>query len=409
MNVESTSAIRSCTSCQICGAVCPTDAISIVIDENGFYRPVVSNQKCIDCSLCVRCCYKFDNEIQCGPDSGKGQLYAAWAKDTGIVDSTTSGGIADLLAASLIEKGYKCIGVSYDTTENIALSKIAFSKEEILSFRGSKYIQAYTLKAFKHLVKNHSKQRYAIFGLPCHIYAIDRFLTFRKDRTNHILIDLYCHGCPSINLWKKYVGGVIQKTQGNMVASVDFRSKARGWGRFCVSMEIIGDKGRVKYLSPKSGDSFYTMFFSDCVLNEACQDCKLRGSLEYPDIRLGDFWGDKFLSNNRGVSGITVCTERGMAIFEDIKGEISFSQESFSSFLPYQSYGKTYSVNLKTRQGLLNQLADPNITLHDVVYSYKRSLSFKGRVVLTLKNFAQLFPDPLITLLKRIVYHIKKR
>ena len=36
MNVLDKSALRECTSCQLCGAVCPKNAITLVEDEYGF-------------------------------------------------------------------------------------------------------------------------------------------------------------------------------------------------------------------------------------------------------------------------------------------------------------------------------------------------------------------------------------
>ena len=62
MNIHNPSAIRDCTSCQVCAAVCPKDAITIVLDEKGFYRPVIDD-KCVDCSLCTKVCYKY-NDIE---------------------------------------------------------------------------------------------------------------------------------------------------------------------------------------------------------------------------------------------------------------------------------------------------------------------------------------------------------
>lgn len=124
MNINDLSQLRPCTSCQMCGAVCPVAAITIQLNENGFYRPVVDDRKCIDCGLCVKSCYKFDDEIKITSDLGTKEIYAAWAKDNKTVESTTSGGIADLLARELIAQGYKCIGVIYDSEKTVQLVRL---------------------------------------------------------------------------------------------------------------------------------------------------------------------------------------------------------------------------------------------------------------------------------------------
>ena len=48
MNISDKSALRECTSCQMCAAVCPKDAIRIDLDESGFFRPYVNPDKCVD-------------------------------------------------------------------------------------------------------------------------------------------------------------------------------------------------------------------------------------------------------------------------------------------------------------------------------------------------------------------------
>lgn len=392
----------------MCSAVCPVEAISISLNKQGFYRPNVNYEKCIDCGLCVKSCYKFDKYICLTQNYDGKQLFSAWAKEKCVVESTTSGGVADLLAHELIKKGYKCIGVVYNNLENRAVAKVASSIQEILLFRGSKYIQAYSENALRELVKTHKNEKYAVFGLPCQIYSIHRFLNLRGSRDQHLLIDLYCHGCPSLNLWDKYVGEILRKIDGESVISVNFRSKVRGWGNFNIKVEVEGKTHPITYVSSRVNDPFYTMFFSDKILNDSCYSCMLRSTLEYTDIRLGDFWGNRFVSNHTGVSGITICSEKGMRAFDSIKCKLNFEEQSFDSFLPYQSYGKEYKYNKKIRDLLLTQLADKSLSLKQTVKTYKKNLYLKDRIVLEAKNIVKLLPNNLISYLKRTTYNLKK-
>ena len=130
-----------------------------------------------------------------------------------------------LLAGKLIESGYTCIGVTYDTVTNSAVGSVATTLEDTEAFRGSKYIQSLSVDAFKSLVKNHRKDKYAVFCLPCQIYAIDRYLREKGERDKHIFIDLYRHRCTSLNLWLKDVASILQKTEGT---GVDFGHKELG-------------------------------------------------------------------------------------------------------------------------------------------------------------------------------------
>ena len=319
MNILDSSAIRKCTSCQMCAAVCPKGAITIELDMNGFYRPIVDDNKCVDCSICTKVCYKFDTCISVSDNQKLNStiLYGGFVKDPGLLNKTTSGGIADLLAHQLVKDGYKCVGVVYDSENDNAKDIIACRENELKDFKGSKYIQSYTFSAFKEIVKTCKTEKYAIFGTPCHIYALDRYLKLKKVRDNFVLIDLYCHGCPSMNVWKKFIKDVKIKTRQSKIDYVNFRSKIKGWGSFYVVVVVVDGKP-IYYSSDDKNNDFYDLFFSDHILNEACHDCKLRSTLDYTDIRLGDFWGKQYVLNNKGVSAISLVSDRARSLFSEI-------------------------------------------------------------------------------------------
>ncbi|MDE6417094.1 MAG: Coenzyme F420 hydrogenase/dehydrogenase, beta subunit C-terminal domain, partial [Duncaniella sp.] len=176
-----------------------------------------------------------------------------------------------------------------------------------------------------------------------------------------------------------------------------------------VVVEVDGIPTPVTVVSPRVNDPFYTMFFSDRVLNDSCPDCKLRSTLEYTDIRLGDFWGDKFVDNHKGVSGVTVCSDRGMELFGSIAVDVECERQPFSSFIKYQSYGRDYRCDMSGRGELLALLADKDVKLSDVVAAYKRSLPLKSRLTLQAKNLIKLLPQGVISSVKGFVYKLRKK
>lgn len=391
MNVLSEKPIRECTSCQMCAAVCPADALSIHLDGDGFYRPFIDAGKCVDCGLCLKVCYKFDNNLKQTP-SDKLQdysLYSAWARDKGVRNQTTSGGIADILAKQFVAEGYKVIGVVYDTDTGRASHKVAGDAQTTDLFRGSKYIQSYSVDAFKEMVNTVKSEKYAIFGLPCQIYSIARYLENRGLRDNAILIDLYCHGCPSMLVWDKLSKEISQKTGFNKFQLVNWRSKIKGWGFFYI---VVVVDGKIVYKSSPYNDEFYHLFFSNLVLNTSCKDCILRSTLEYTDIRLGDFWGDKFKSNNKGVSGVSVVTNRGEYWFGRIKEEIKFNRELFADFLPTQSWGCEYNVDERLRSLLLSNMKTDK-DLKEIVRPILNSLSFLDKFKIHIREIIYLLPN----------------
>lgn len=403
MNVLDKSAKRECTSCQLCSTMCARDAIKIEMNDDGFYRPVVDTDKCTDCGLCTKVCYKFDEDVKITtPEQlARTQLYSAWSNDDELVRNTTSGGIGDLLAHELLKQGYKVVGCVYNDEKVRAEHRIATTEEELLPFRGSKYIQSYNFEAFKEVVNNCRQEKYAVFGTPCQIYALSKIAEMKKVRDQFVFLDFYCHGCPSLHVWTKYQAYLKCKTGVNTFDKVEFRSKANGWGAFCVS--VIKDGKRI-FKSSRNLRGFYELFFCDQVLNDGCGECQLRGTLEYTDIRMGDFWGKKFLNNTRGVSGISVVTDRGREIFEAvIKQDMTATLCDYQEFLPYQSYGKFHHPRPAARKAILESLKDPKQDVFDAVHALHANQPLKVKLVRYAKNVLALFPLEVTNTIKKFI------
>ena len=400
MNINHISAIRECTSCQMCAAVCSRDAISIHLNEDGFYRPYIDEVKCTNCGLCTKVCYKFDNDIRVTDAEGLNnvKVYSAQHKSEELLEKVTSGGVADALAKELVKQGYECIGVTYNDGKHRAEHVVARTSEETDAFRGSKYIQSYSMDAFKELVKNCRTTKYAIFGLPCHIYAAHQLLTLRKLRENCVLVDLFCHGCPSMLVWNKYEQDIKRMVNNKAFDNVQFRSKAHGWGAFHVAVDVDGKQA---FVSTPMKDEFYTLFFSDRVLNDGCSDCQLRSTMEYTDIRLGDYWGKRFLGDKKGVSAVALVTESGKAVFNAIKGEFHTTPGSMKEVKVKQSYGKVYNPNPETRKQMLDALRDNKCTLEDAIRIYESKQGVGYKVKKMLKYIDWYLPFDLVRFLKR--------
>ncbi len=404
MNITSKDIIHSCTSCGGCAAVCPTNAIVMLVNGQGFYRPVLDLKKCVDCSLCVKICYKYDDVKRYDLIEHKeAQMLACQAKDNDVLDTTTSGGVAYLLAKALYRQGYKCVGVVYDTLDDIAKHICAVDERDIELFKGSKYIQSMTYPAFKKMLdKKVRGKKTVLFGTPCQIYAVNKFLETVNRREDFLLVDIYCHGCPSLKIWHKYVQEVKKLIKKPKFDLVDFRSKIKGWGNFYIIEVII--EGVQVFISNRKKDEFYQLFFSNLMLNEACQSCALRSSLEYTDIRLGDFWGKCYDTETKGVSGVTLVTDKGKQAFEFIRNEITVKKHDFADFLPYQSWNVNYHVDEKVRNHLFEMLR--NRSLKEIQNYYFAHQPFSQIIKRYLKNVVFLLSPQLINRIKEIYHQI---
>lgn len=405
MNISDSSALRNCTSCLLCAAICPHHAITIQLNKDGFYRPVLDESLCVNCGKCTAACYKFDEDflVTTKESLNEKKLFAAWACDDEILKETTSGGLADILAHQLLEKGYKVVGVIYDKTKSRARHIIANTPEQLVYFRGSKYIQSFTLSAFRQIIESGRNEKYAIFGTPCQIYALRRIAEKRRLNSQFFFIDIYCHGCPSFHVWEKYLEVIKKKSGYSTFDDIKFRSKKYGWGKYCI--EALVD-GQTVFLSQRD-NKFFELFFSDFVLNESCYDCKFRSSIEYCDIRLGDFWGSKYIGNHKGVSAVTLSSKRGESLFNEISG-IDTQEHDLGGFLPNQSWGKSYHVNPEDRQQLLQELSEKDTNINKVVKVLRSKQNITTCVIRNVKHLLSYLPLSFNDSIRRIVYMIRQ-
>ncbi len=386
----------NCTGCQLCSAICPHQAIQIQLNNEGFYRSLVDEKLCTDCGLCCKICYKFHEEATKYTQKDL-NCYAAYSKDSNNLYNSSSGGVASHLAQYFVEKGVKCIGIRYDLAQHIAIADIALNKQEIEAFRGSKYMQAYTEKAYRQALEDRSTQKYAIFGTPCQIYALDKYARLRKMRDRFILIDFFCHGCPSILLWQKHLAEVQQKV--GLIKEIKFRSKKFGWHRYVT--EFIGEE---KKEATRKLDNFYFLFFEDVLLNRACYQCGLKGSFRYCDLRLGDLWGIDYDLNTHGVSAVIPVTSAGAKVFGQISSNLEVKEHELADTLLAQSISRELQIDWNKRKYLLKELVSQK-PLDEIVFDYKKGCSKEKRLRFLARGLMEHLPSKLVLSIKR-VYHL---
>ena len=201
-------------------------------------------------------------------------------------------------------------GVRYNTVLGRAEHYIASNIEELSQSRGSKYLQSYTREAFEQIDK---KLKYLVVGTPCQIASFRRYIDIFRCSENFILVDFFCHGVPSYLLWEKYLKEYC--SQLGVIKSVSWRNKIKGWHNgYCITIE--GDKGF--HQSWNGNNDFFSMFLGDACLGKSCfESCKFKYNRSSADIRIGDFWGKRFQSNNEGVCSVIVFSDRGLEVLHN--------------------------------------------------------------------------------------------
>ena len=149
---------------------------------------------------------------------------------------------------------------------------------------------------------------------------------------------------------------------------------------------------------------FYILF-DNSVLCESCYNCKTRSTLEYTDIRLGDFWGNEYALNREGVSAVAVVSEKGRDIFDKIKNKFIIKEHTLDEVNKSQSYGKEYHYNEKLRRRSL-ELLKTNNDMGSIVKEYKRYYTLKKRIKSNVKRATYILPTSIRYRIKRSVYRM---
>lgn len=398
-NVCDNKGLRSCTGCGVCASVCGKNAITIQLDDEGFYKPVVDEDKCVECNLCKKSCYKYDeNLIQ---SDAHEVCYAAVNKDDEQLRASSSGGISRVLMEECIYRGYKVMGCAYDTKENIAKSVVASSIDELDQFYGSKYFQSLTTEGFDEVLKDKTEQKYAIFGTPCQIYGFSQTSKYKRNPEKYLLVDIFCHGCPSMKLWKSYLSNTKNITGRETYDKVTFRSKTYAWHEY--SMDFYYNTHKVT--SKKSKDPFFDIFFGGDIMNEACYDCNSRSTMAYGDIRIGDYWGERYDTNTEGVSAVVIKSRLGCLFFNSIKTKLKLEDAQFSNIIKSQSYCKTQVYNIKRRIFLLDSLLG-KANLQQIYATYMGMFPLNARIKKQLKAIVKLCPKGIYFQIKKLMHSI---
>ena len=162
-----------CCRCGTCVGVCPTNAIQITLGAVS-----VSPEKCIDCGLCNAVCPAKGYELSdfTYEDIKDIPTFAVSSVDKNISDKAASGGFVTQTLLSLLNHGditaAAVVVTGNELTEPSAKYIVTANQEDILLARRSKYTQASIAPVIDYI--KHNDGKYAVVGLPCHLYSLSK-------------------------------------------------------------------------------------------------------------------------------------------------------------------------------------------------------------------------------------------
>ena len=315
-----------CCGCTACGLVCPTGAITMETDEEGFFYPYIDPYKCIGCNKCRETCAFSRAVSSCGSVERKQAeprsptIYAVQHLDTRIRAASRSGGFFSALSDLVLDSG----GVVYGcvlTDELNAVHIRCEGKADRDRMRGSKYVQSDLKACFRVVKADLDAGRLVLFsGTPCQVEGL---LSVVGSAEELITMDILCHGVQSPRVLKQYLSWQ-GKRNHSIVRSIDFRNKRKfGW------------RDHVETLYFKNGkevDSrvYTALFYSLLFIRPSCYVCPYRKVHHSADFTVGDFWGIENMApefdDNKGTSLVMLNNKKSEELFDRIKDSLFIKQ-----------------------------------------------------------------------------------
>lgn len=387
---------ENCSGCGLCVAICSKKAITLQEGKLGHLYPVIDPNKCIDCGLCQKRCPANNTPQLLKPQ----KAFAAFSKDTNDYKSSTSGAAASVFSNYFIEQGgvvYGCAVCNIDN-KTIDIKHIRVTtKEELPRLKGSKYVQSRIveiLPLLKEDVKNGKKVLFV--GTPCQAAAVRNL--FPKVPDNLWIVDIICHGVPSLNLLQQHIRNKIGNQE---IDNVRFRDGADLY----MMMMMIRDK--VLYSSnlfeERYKDEYYNAFFDGFTYRESCHKCAYAREARVSDITIGDFWGlgktedaSYIKQHNNGISVVLPTTDKGMDLLQIVSPEFNIYERPIIEAINGNDQLRVPKA-LSFRTRLFKKL----YTIFPFSAAYKLSIT-DIRLKLCIKRFLKFLKvDKLIKICKR--------
>ena len=308
----------ACTGCGACLNKCPTNAIEMKYDSEGFLYPVI-NDACVHCGQCLAICpAEHPLTLHDTPKS-----YAVWAQDD-IRLRSSSGGMFTLLADYVLQNNGAVCGAAYAPDFQTVHHVWAETSKDLAPLRGSKYVQSETGLAYRQAKKYLDDGRMVLYtGCPCQIAGLYAYLG--KDYPRLYTADLVCHGANSVSAYQSF----LKEFSGDQeIEKVDFRDKKFfSWSSPTV---VYLKNGDVKKAAWNEG-TWYKGFLEGVINRMNCYQCPYARAERVADITMADCWQIYKLNpkydDRKGTSLVLVNSEKGKQLFQELHSQMKLCEE----------------------------------------------------------------------------------
>lgn len=336
---------KDCCGCTACFNICPQNAITMTVDQEGFKYPEVDELLCVNCQLCVKVCPEKKDNLYDYPI----EAYAVQNKNESTRYHSTSGAAINPIAEWIIEQ--KGIVVGAALVNNECQHIIIENKNDLVLLQGSKYVQSDLQSVFSEIKKRLNAGIKVLFiGMPCQVEGLQSYI----GGNNALLytIDLACHGVPSPGLFKEYVSYIEDRYNKN-VKNVIFRDKTYGYA--AMNQKIIFEDGSSRDCA-YDVKTFSRMMFSGLSLRPSCYECHFKSEGRCSDITVFDcgMVGLHYpeMDDDKGTTSVLIHSKKGRQLIEnpEIQNQYNIIQCTPKSLIDTEGTMLTSSAKLNLRR-----------------------------------------------------------
>lgn len=367
--------IDQCVGCENCKNICKKDAISFLQNDEGFFYPIVDENKCINCGACNKVCPIYQT-TQKNETTQVG--YATISRIKALYRHGASAGAFGTIAHSFLENFKDSLVVGVACVDGVVKHVVIDKIEDVALLQNSKYVQSKMGDVVIKVSKALKNGKYVLFsGTPCQVNAVKSFVG--KECSNLFTIDLICHGVPSPALLKFD----LQKQGFCSIQDIKFRLKTRKLhSRSHFLLSIKGD-GKTRHIF-NNRDLYYQLFIKEGTYRETCYKCKFANLSRVGDITIGDCDSHKYIDFHQedALNAVLINSEKGKFLWMISEKDLDSCQLNLEKEAECNTQLRKPCERKKTRDSIYK----------DVFNSYEELLrrmckprTFKDRLILLLK------------------------